>query len=124
MCRWRNSYDRVASFLTDTQRPMSPWYLYLIRTADNRLYTGITTDPERRLRQHQQGKGARALRGKGELAMVFTTLIGDRSAALRAEYRIKQLPKRQKEQLVAGSATLADLVGGLMPSSGCALTDG
>ena len=43
---------------------MTPWYLYLIRTADNALYTGITTDVARRYQQHQQGKGAKALRGK------------------------------------------------------------
>lgn len=99
--------------------PMSPWYLYLIRTADNRLYTGISTDVERRLRQHQQGKGARSLRGKGELTMVFSTLIGDRSAALRAEYRIKQLTKRQKEQLVAGSVTFGDLLGHQTSDGAC-----
>ncbi len=46
---------------------MTPWYLYLIRTADNALYTGITTDVQRRYKQHQSGKGAKALRGKGEL---------------------------------------------------------
>ncbi|MGP6213224.1 DNA damage response exodeoxyribonuclease YhbQ, partial [Escherichia coli] len=48
---------------------MTPWYLYLIRTADNKLYTGITTDVERRYQQHQSGKGAKALRGKGELTL-------------------------------------------------------
>ena len=50
---------------------MTPWFLYLIRTADNKLYTGITTDVERRYQQHQSGKGAKALRGKGELTLVF-----------------------------------------------------
>ncbi|EDM2309692.1 GIY-YIG nuclease family protein, partial [Salmonella enterica] len=50
---------------------MTPWYLYLIRTADNALYTGITTDVARRYRQHQTGKGAKALRGKGELTLAF-----------------------------------------------------
>ncbi|EFU8014047.1 GIY-YIG nuclease family protein [Salmonella enterica] len=75
-------------------------YLYLIRTADNALYTGITTDVARRYRQHQTGKGAKALRGKGELTLVFAAQVGDRSLALRIEYRIKQLTKRQKERLV------------------------
>ena len=51
---------------------MTPWYLYLIRTADNKLYTGITTDVERRYQQHQSGKGAKALRGKGELTLAFS----------------------------------------------------
>ncbi len=79
---------------------MTPWYLYLIRTADNALYTGITTDVARRYRQHQTGKGAKALRGKGELTLAFAAQVGDRSLALRIEYRIKQLTKRQKERLV------------------------
>ncbi|VUG01300.1 FIG137864: putative endonuclease containing a URI domain [Salmonella enterica subsp. enterica serovar Typhimurium] len=79
---------------------MPPWYLYLIRTADNALYTGITTDVARRYRQHQTGKGAKALRGKGELTLAFAAQVGDRSLALRIEYRIKQLTKRQKERLV------------------------
>ncbi|ELG6861001.1 GIY-YIG nuclease family protein [Salmonella enterica] len=79
---------------------MTPWYLYLIRTSDNALYTGITTDVARRYRQHQTGKGAKALRGKGELTLAFAAQVGDRSLALRIEYRIKQLTKRQKERLV------------------------
>ncbi|EAS1214509.1 GIY-YIG nuclease family protein [Salmonella enterica] len=79
---------------------MTPWYLCLIRTADNALYTGITTDVARRYRQHQTGKGAKALRGKGELTLAFAAQVGDRSLALRIEYRIKQLTKRQKERLV------------------------
>ncbi|VDZ75134.1 GIY-YIG nuclease superfamily protein [Atlantibacter hermannii] len=81
---------------------MNCWFLYLIRTADNRLYTGITTDTQRRLLQHQAGKGARALRGKGELTMVFTEKIGERSLALRIEYRIKQLPKQEKNDSLRG----------------------
>lgn len=78
------------------------WYLYLIRTADNALYTGITTDVQRRYKQHQSGKGAKALRGKGELTLAFAAQVGDRSLALRIEYRVKQLTKRQKERLVEG----------------------
>lgn len=92
---------------------MTFWFLYLIRTADNRLYTGITTDVARRFTQHQAGKGAKALRGKGELALVFSAPVGDRSQALRAEYRIKQLTKAQKEALVAGSMAFGDLLADL-----------
>ncbi|MGG8085838.1 GIY-YIG nuclease family protein [Klebsiella aerogenes] len=89
------------------------WFLYLIRTADNRLYTGITTDVPRRFLQHQEGKGARALRGKGELALAFSQKVGDHSLALRLEYRIKQLTKRQKERLVAGDGSFETLLEGL-----------
>ncbi|MCA6972688.1 GIY-YIG nuclease family protein [Pectobacterium carotovorum] len=78
----------------------SHWYLYILRTVAGTLYTGITTDVSRRLNQHQTGKGAKALRGKGELTLVFHCLVGDRSDALKLEYRIKQLSKNQKERLV------------------------
>lgn len=89
---------------------MTSWYLYLIRSQDNRLYTGITTDVERRFAEHQAGKGAKALRGRGTLLLVFSQLIGNRSQALRIEYQIKQLSKIQKERLVSRSAVLSDLI--------------
>ncbi len=79
----------------------------------NKLYTGITTDVERRYQQHQSGKGAKALRGKGELTLAFSAPVGDRSLALRAEYRVKQLTKRQKERLVAEGAGFAELLSSL-----------
>lgn len=88
---------------------MTPWFLYLIRTTDNTLYTGITTDVARRFTQHQCGKGAKALRGKGALELVFSAPVGERSLALRLEYRIKQLNKRQKERLVAGDGSFEAL---------------
>lgn len=89
------------------------WYLYLIRTADNTLYTGITTDVPRRLAQHQAGKGAKALRGKEGLTLAFATEVGERSLALRLEYRIKQLTKRQKERLVTGESSVKALLDAL-----------
>lgn len=65
------------------------------------LYTGITTDVTRRLGQHQAGKGAKALRGKGELELVFHCVAGDRSLASKLEIRVKKLSKAQKELLVS-----------------------
>lgn len=76
------------------------WYLYLLRTAHGILYTGITTNIPRRMAQHQAGKGAKVLRGKGALTLVFQHPAGDRSTALKLEYQIKQLNKKQKEKLV------------------------
>ncbi|CAM7531484.1 MULTISPECIES: GIY-YIG nuclease family protein [Citrobacter] len=96
---------------------MTPWFLYLIRTADNALYTGITTDVARRYQQHQSGKGAKALRGKGELTLAFSAQVGDRSLALRMEYRIKQLTKRQKERLVANGDGFAALLNDLQTTA-------
>ncbi|PLR36381.1 hypothetical protein CYR55_12030 [Chimaeribacter californicus] len=80
--------------------PAALWHLYILRTAAGQLYTGITTDVPRRLTQHQNGRGAKALRGKGPLMLVFHCGIGDRSAALKVEYRVKQLSRGQKERLV------------------------
>lgn len=94
---------------------MTLWFLYLVRTSDNSLYTGITTDVARRFVQHQSGKGAKALRGKGELTLVFSASVGERSLALRMEYRIKQLTKRQKERLVAEDGVFEALLESVGP---------
>ncbi|WP_336699617.1 GIY-YIG nuclease family protein [Pantoea dispersa] len=77
------------------------WQLYMLQTAAGMLYTGITTDVNRRLQQHQQGRGARALRGRGPLTLVFHCAAGDRAAASRLEYQVKQLSRAQKLLLVA-----------------------
>ncbi len=74
----------------------------MLRCADDSLYTGVTIDVERRLEEHQsQGpKAARYVRGRGPLRLVYHRLLGDRSAAMREEWRIKQLSKREKEALI------------------------
>ena len=67
------------------------WFLYVIETAAGALYTGITTDVERRLREHRGGKrGARALRGKGPLKLVHYETVGSRSDALKLEAWLKK----------------------------------
>jgi len=79
---------------------VSHWYLYMLRTPTGLLYTGITTDVKRRLSEHQAGKGAKALRGKGELLLAFQCAAGDRSLASKLELKVKKLTKAQKELLV------------------------
>jgi putative endonuclease len=88
----------------------SDWFLYMVRTSRGTLYTGITTDVDRRFAEHQAGapKGARSLRGKGPLELVFHSSVGDRSRASRIEWRIKQWPRVRKEALVRGELTLPD----------------
>ena len=87
------------------------WFLYIIRTAKQSLYTGITTDVVRRLHQHQMGKGAKHLKGHQDLTVVYQLSVGEgeRSTALKLEYRIKQLSKIQKEKLVLLSPNLDEL---------------
>ena len=82
---------------------MSCWYLYMVQTAAGILYTGISTDPKRRLRQHsgELAGGAKALRGKGPLQLVYQRQLADKSAAAKAEYQLKQLPRAAKLALIA-----------------------
>jgi putative endonuclease len=88
------------------------WHLYLIRCSDGSLYTGISTDVERRFQAHQENRGARRLRGRGPLRLVYSRPVGDRGQALRIEHRVKRLSKAEKERLVRGEARLPlDTVG-------------
>jgi putative endonuclease len=90
---------------------MSPeWFVYMVRTARGALYTGITTDVNRRFSEHQAGapKGARSLRGKGPLELVYHSSVGNRSQASRVEWRIKQWPRIRKEALARGEISLPD----------------
>lgn len=77
------------------------WWLYVLRTAQDKLYTGITLDVRRRVAQHTSGKGAKALRGRGPLTLEYQRAIGEQSLALRAEKRLKQCSRAEKEALVA-----------------------
>lgn len=84
---------------TATTTTKANWFVYLIRTAKGLLYTGISTDPARRLRQHQGELtgGAKALRGKGPLQLVWQIQAPNRAVASRWEYQFKRLSKSQKE---------------------------
>nr|WP_086108067.1 GIY-YIG nuclease family protein [Xenorhabdus vietnamensis] len=79
---------------------ISNWYIYLIRTRGGLLYTGITTNISRRFMQHAAGKGAKFLRGKGPLTLVYQSPVRNQGMALKVEYRVKRLSKQQKERLV------------------------
>lgn len=81
---------------------MSEWHLYLVRTADGALYTGVSTDVDRRFAEHCDGtaRGSRYLRGRGPLELVYSQRIGQRGLALRVESRFKRLTKERKEQIV------------------------
>ena len=90
---------------------MSQWTLYLIRIKNGDLYTGITTDVERRFAEHQAGgkKAARYLRGKGPLQLVYCHAMGNRAAASKAEAAVKKLSKPAKERLVSGDLDFEEI---------------
>ena len=76
------------------------WKLYILRCGDGTLYTGITTDVEKRLEAHRSGKGAKYTRGRGPLEIVYREDCGDHSAALKREIEIKRLTREEKEKLI------------------------
>lgn len=77
----------------------SLWFVYLIET-DAGLYCGITTDVERRYKQHCNGTGAKFFRRAKPIRIVYTEIQPDRSRASKREYAIKQLPRKQKLTLI------------------------
>lgn len=80
------------------------WYVYIIRTDDNQLYTGITTDIQRRWQEHNGGRaGARYFRGRTPKELCFLETHPDRSSATRREIAIKRLSRAAKLQLIASS---------------------
>ena len=90
---------------------MAEWSLYFIRTGKGHLYTGITTDVMRRFAEHEAGKvGAKYLRSKGPLTLVYQVVLGGRSLASKAEYTVKRLTKQKKEQIVAENWSRARLL--------------
>ena len=90
--------------------PEPQWYLYMVRCRGGNLYTGIATDVERRLAEHRAEKGAKYLRGRGRLRLVYQQRIGTRGAALKIERLIKKWPKYKKERLVASGLGIEEML--------------
>lgn len=76
----------------------------MLRCADGTLYTGWTTDPVRRLREHNSGRGARYTRSRRPVRLVYLETCTSRSAALRREHALKSLNRQQKEALIASAS--------------------
>lgn len=77
------------------------WLVYIILCSDGSLYTGITNDLERRLRQHAARRGAKYFRGRAPGPVVYQEHGHDRSSASRREAAIKRLPLRSKREMIA-----------------------
>lgn len=89
----------------------SSWFVYLVRTKHNTLYCGITTDVKRRFLEHQNGVGAKALRGRGPLCLAwFQSVEGGRSFASKLEHKIKKLPKKTKERMIYEQLSWQDVI--------------
>jgi putative endonuclease len=86
--------------------------LYILRCADGSLYTGIALDVARRLEEHRNGtRGAKYLRGRTPVELVFEQPAGDRAAAQRLEHRVKCLSRTEKEALIGGDLSSLQAAG-------------
>ena len=91
--------------MSKTPKP-PPWHVYIVRTRDGALYTGVTTDVTRRIGEHRTGgRGARYLRGREPLDVVYRRRLGARGLALRVEWRLKRQPRAGKLEIVSRRLT-------------------
>ena len=77
-------------------------YTYIVRCSDGTLYTGWTTDVERRVRTHNSGKGAKYTRSRLPVTLVYYETYPTRQEAMRREWEIKQLTREEKKRLIDG----------------------
>jgi putative endonuclease len=76
-------------------------YCYILECADGTYYTGWTTDPERRLRQHNRGAGARYTRSRCPVRLAYVEPQPDRASAMKRELAIKKLSRVEKRKLIS-----------------------
>ncbi|WP_448565597.1 GIY-YIG nuclease family protein [Thalassotalea ganghwensis] len=78
------------------------WFTYIVQCADDSLYTGVTTDIQRRLTEHNNGKlGAKYTRTRRPVKLVYHAILCSRSEACKLEHQIKQLSRAEKLALIA-----------------------
>lgn len=77
-----------------------PWVLYILRCGDGSFYTGITNNLDRRLSQHSQGTASRYTRSRLPITLVYQEPCKGKSAALKREWSVKALTRKQKEALI------------------------
>ena len=82
------------------------WYLYIAEARTGIYYTGITTDPERRIKDHNRGKGSSLARSQGPFTLLYTSgPLPDQSAARKREIKVKGWSRKEKEELMRGEIT-------------------
>lgn len=84
---------------------MSSYSVYIVHCADHTFYTGIATNVQARVLKHNKGKGAKYTKTRLPVRLVYQSVCGSRSEALKREYEIKQLSRRQKQTLVTAIPT-------------------
>lgn len=80
------------------------WFVYMVRCADGTLYTGVATDIDRRLDEHNAGRGAKYTRGRGPVSLVYREQCRDQSRAVQRELIIKGMTRADKLRLITEPA--------------------
>ncbi|CAH0347563.1 GIY-YIG nuclease family protein [Bacillus sp. CECT 9360] len=84
-------------------------FFYVLRCKDESLYAGYTNNLEKRIKQHNEGKGAKYTRGRGPVELVYQDGFRTKTEAMQAEYRFKQLGKKEKENFIEKEADTSDV---------------
>jgi predicted GIY-YIG superfamily endonuclease len=82
------------------KKPQEKWFPYILRCADDSLYTGITKDVSRRCKQHNAGTGSRYTRGRRPVEVAYQEPQSSHSAALKREFAVKALSRKEKKSLI------------------------
>jgi len=77
------------------------WYVYLLTTSDNTLYCGYTNDLNKRILAHNSGKGAKYTRARLPVKLVYIEVFATKSDAMKREWQIKQLSRKEKLKLIS-----------------------
>lgn len=102
MEHFRLQKNRLTGSLCGSTEDQIMNYTYMLRCRDDSLYTGWTNDLERRLKAHNFGKGAHYTKARRPCRLVFFERSDTKEEAMRREYRIKQMTRKEKEKLIAG----------------------
>lgn len=96
------------------------WSVYIVESRLGHWYTGITNDVAARVEAHNAGKGAKNLKGKAPIKLIYSKAIGDKSSAAKLEWHLKKLNKAQKIQFVESNGTCAnETIKSLIESTTC-----
>jgi putative endonuclease len=91
---------------------VDPWFVYVVRCSDGSLYTGVARDVDKRIQQHNEGRGAKYTRGRGPVVMLASSPALARGDALRLEVRAKRLRAQEKLDAVRLPEPAEELVPG------------
>jgi putative endonuclease len=101
---WPEAYEAarvvLESLIKATHSEDKKHYVYILRCADGTFYTGYTTDPERRTRVHNSGKGAKYTKTRTPIKIVYSEAYADKETAMSREWHIKRLTRAEKLMLI------------------------